>query len=411
MSDVPRFCSYCANELRPNARFCNRCGKPTPLQPAAAAPPPPPPAQPQFTPAPPAVQPLPAQPRPIQQPSPVPGPVPAGDSQDKRRQLLIAGGIVLVMGMLLVCALVVGGYWFYLRPTGTPTTTVTGTPPTSTPTGTITPATPTPTGTITPATPTNTGTITPATPTGSLTPAASPEATQSPVPTTAPAAQVNFSGVSFSYNPILAAGVSTEKLAASSPETASFDRLPEHVSLTLRGYPFLPDENPLPQVKVIPLEALESLNPDAAFEIDELRDLLSRKPPEIVDPDETIPYIPLSSVDQVFQACVGYLSFKNGNGVRYVTQYNQDAYPIHNNGIFYTFQGLSQDGRYYISASFPISNGILPDPNSVVVNDEFRSKYDSYIRNREVEMSSQPVTSFTPDLSMLDALIQSLQVQ
>lgn len=391
MSDVPRFCSYCGNELRPNARFCNRCGKPTPQQSTAA--PPPSPAPQQAIPASPAVQPLPAQPAPVERPAR------AAEAQGKRRQLITAAVIILVVGVFLVCALAFGGYWFYLRPTGTPTATVTGTPPTATPTGTITPATPT-----------NTGTITPATPTSSLTSSSSPES-QTPEPTTAPAAQVNFSGVSFSYNPVLAAGVSTEKLAASSLDVPSFGRLPEHVVLSLRGYPFLPDEDPLPQVKVFPVDALESVNPDAAFEIDDLRDLLSRKPPEIVNPDETIPYIPLTDVTQVFQACVGYLDFKNGNGVRYVTQYSQDAYPINNNGIFYTFQGLSQDGRYYISASFPISNGILPDPNSVVIDNEFRDNYDSYIRNREVEMSSQPVTSFTPDLSMLDALIQSLQVQ
>lgn len=397
MTDVPRFCSYCGNELRSNAKFCNRCGKPTPFQQAAAAPPP---ASPPPLPATEVQAPLPAQPSPAQ-PAPLPGPAAATEAQDRRRQLLIAGGIVLLMGLLLVCVLGIGGYYYYfMRSTGTPTATVTGTPPTATPTGTITPATPTPTGTITPATPA-----------GSPAPSATPEATQSTAATTAPAAQVNFSGVSFAYNPILAAGVSTEKLAASSPDTASFDRLPEHVVLSLRGYPFLPDEDPLPQVKVIPVEALESVNPEAAFEIDDLRDLLDRQPPEIVDPDDTIPYIPMTNIRQVFQACVGYLSFKNGNGVRYVTQYSQEAYPIHNNGIFYTYQGLTQDGRYYISASFPISNGVLPDPQGVVVDDAFRDQFDSYVRAREVEMSSQPVTSFTPDLSLLDALIQSIEVK
>lgn len=391
MSDVPRFCSYCGNQLRPNAKFCNRCGKPTPFQQEAV--PPPPVAATDFQ-APPAAQPRPVQPIPVSPvPPPTPKPTAPPAAQDRRRQLLIAGAIVLVMGLLLVCALGVGGYWFYLRPTGTPTSTVTGTPPTATPTGTLT---------ITPAS---------ATPTGSQTPAPSPIPSQTLVPTTAPAAQVNFSGVSFSYNPILAAGISTEKLAASNPDTLSLDRLPEHVVLSLRGYPFLPDENPLPQVKVIPVEALESVNPEAAFEIDELRDLLDRQPPEIVAPDESIPYIPLSNVRQVFQACVGYLSFKNGRGVRYVTQYSQDASPINNNAIFYTFQGLSQDGRYYISASFPISNGILPEANSVVVDDKFRDEYDSYVRAREVEMSSQPVTSFTPNLSLLDELVQSIAVQ
>lgn len=397
MTDIPRFCSYCGSELRSNARFCNRCGKPTPFQPAPAVAPPPVPMPPPSPP------PIAAQPAPAPAPVPIP-PTPAsrqaatGEAQDKRRRLLIVGGVVLALGLLLVCALLAyGGYWFYLRPTSTPT--VTGTPPTATPTGTITPATPT-----------NTGTITPATPTGS--PSPSPSVTsETPLPTTAPAAQVDFSGVSFSYHPSLAAGVSTEKRPASGLEVPYLSRLPEHVALTLRGFPFVPDDDPLPQVLVIPLPALESLNPDAALEIEDLRDLLSRKPVEFVDPDDTIPFIPLKNISQAFQGWVGYLDFKNGNGVRYITQYNQEPYPINNNGIFYTFQGLTHDGRYYISASFPLSNSILPDPSTLVVDEGFRSRYNSYIREREVELSSQPANSFTPGLSLLDALIQSLQVQ
>jgi hypothetical protein len=421
MPDAPHFCPYCGNELRPGARFCNRCGNAVPTLSPAAAPPPTPAQQPPTPPAPeprmapppaPTPQPqmpLPAEPAPTlagvapqkRISAPVGKPAPVADPS-RRRQMLIAGGIVVAMSLLLLCALGFAGYWYYLRPTGTPTITNTGTPPT-----------PTNTGTITPATPTHTGTVTPATPTGSGTPPATAGPTSTVTPTTAPAAAVNFDGVSFSYHPSLAAGVSTEKAAAQTDlNLPVFDLQPEHVVLTLRGYPFVPDDDPLPQVEVFPVDAYSNLSRDAAQEINNLRDFLSRKPTDLANPNDTIPLLPLQNAKQVFQACIGYLAFKNGNGVRYVTQYNQGpAVPISNSGIFYTFQGLTQDGRYYISVRFPISNGILPDPNTVEVNQAFASNFNNYAREKETEMTAQPVTSFTPDLSLLDALVQTIQVQ
>ena len=42
---------------------------------------------------------------------------------------------------------------------------------------------------------------------------------------------------------------------------------------------------------------------------------------------------------------VQYLDFKNGTGVRYLTQFDQGILPINNYELVYTYQGLTSDGK------------------------------------------------------------------
>ena len=62
-----------------------------------------------------------------------------------------------------------------------------------------------------------------------------------------------------------------------------------------------------------------------------------------------------------------YLSFANGAGVRSLVQYMQDRFFFTNNGLTYEFNGLTQDGQYFVSVRFPLGAPFLmelsgPDP-------------------------------------------------
>jgi hypothetical protein len=110
--------------------------------------------------------------------------------------------------------------------------------------------------------------------------------------------------------------------------------------------------------------------------------------------------------------------------VRVLTQFAQNAWPINNEDLVYVFQGLTHDGRYYISAFLPVSAPFLPDhvdePHTVPAVDgvifprfdssSFNSLYDRYQRTITQKLDSTPPEEFSPTLSNLDELIESLQV-
>jgi hypothetical protein len=123
-----------------------------------------------------------------------------------------------------------------------------------------------------------------------------------------------------------------------------------------------------------------------------------------------LPFLPIWNAAQIMQAHMRYIDFQNGSGVRYLAQYGQAAWPINNKDIFYTFQGLTHDGQTYISAIFPVSNPILPEAESVVVDDAFYNNFESYVQDIETQLDAQPDSSFTPSLSLLDQLIHTLVI-
>jgi len=133
-------------------------------------------------------------------------------------------------------------------------------------------------------------------------------------------------------------------------------------------------------------------------------------------PAESIPFLPMFNAGQIFHAQEKFLTFKNGTGIRYITQYDQAPLPINNMEIIYTFQGLTSDGYYYISIIMPINLAYLPLDNNmnsptpfdgVPFNWENSEKYPEYL-NTMIDRLNQVNNPFNPPLESLDALVQSL---
>lgn len=101
------------------------------------------------------------------------------------------------------------------------------------------------------------------------------------------------------------------------------------------------------------------------------------------------------------------------NGVQFITQYTQEETGIDNQGLRYVFQGLSNDGKYYISASIPIAHPSLPqqapylDQNPGEPNDHYSERVNQHYLNVEEMLNKQSGNSFQPSLDTLQSLIQS----
>ncbi len=231
-----------------------------------------------------------------------------------------------------------------------------------------------------------------------------------PVPLAQSDGRFNADGVSFAYEPDLMLGASAQVFPAvpASQDVPYWEVLPEYVKFQLIGYP-QGIASQTPTISVYPVDEYASLAPQAAETLANLKQFLAQRP----EAGDQIPFVPIWNSGQVFHSNLKYLDFANGSGVRFLAIYAQYPAPVNNADIFYTYQGLTSDGRYAISVILPVDHPSLPaDLNAVPVEqmDAIVKEYNTYRSDAAAALEAEPDGSFSPDLSRLDALVASLSV-
>lgn len=142
--------------------------------------------------------------------------------------------------------------------------------------------------------------------------------------------EFSSSGLHLDYNPILATTITENLIPAE-------DGVPAHILLTLENYP-LQSAN----IRIYRSEDIAGAN------LSNLQQILSRQP-------SNPPRIPvLSQVDApIAREDLAYMRFINGEGVRYMASFVEGEQ-------VYSYQGLSDNGDYYISALLPINDTFAP---------------------------------------------------
>jgi hypothetical protein len=232
---------------------------------------------------------------------------------------------------------------------------------------------------------------------------------------------INYLGIHFSADPSLANSIWPElKPATPLPETLEgpsyWLAIPEHIRFTFANSDLSPSRQrmgfnlaPEGQILVFPLAELVDINPLVQTQIEMLRNLLAERG---VEPSGELPLLPLTNSAQVFHAQVQYLDFGQIQGLRYISQHSQDPHPIMlSQEIFYTFQGISKDGDFYIAAFFPLTTAALPDETEVVDWEAFHANYDNYLSETTAVLDQLLPKKFIPDLTLLDEVVTSLSVE
>jgi hypothetical protein len=131
--------------------------------------------------------------------------------------------------------------------------------------------------------------------------------------------------------------------------------------------------------------------------------------------DAALPFLPTIPAAQVFRAQYRVLPFLSGGGIRYMAIYAQYSAPVNNHDLFYTYQGLTSDGKYWVSAILPINNPVLPanadNPPGGMTWEQFSNNYAAYSADMADQLNSQTLDSFTPTLTALEALVSSIRIQ
>ena len=188
---------------------------------------------------------------------------------------------------------------------------------------------------------------------------------------------------------------------------------PAHIELTIQNYPLTDTQFPA-QVLIYPVDRFAELLPDVLpGRLSDLEDLISGG----TWSGGELPFLPPLPMVQTFYSHETVISFAGGQGVRYITDYNESSHPISNRSIFYTFQGLSDDGMQWVAVTLPISSPSLPAdadmrelPDGYAIESWFQT-YSFYVSDVKTALEAQSPGSFFPTIRILDSLVESITIR
>ena len=126
--------------------------------------------------------------------------------------------------------------------------------------------------------------------------------------------------------------------------------------------------------------------------------------------EESLPFLPWVNSKQTFCADLQILDFQSGKGLRYLTYYSQGIDPVLDYQVFYTFQGLSADGKFYISASFPVATRIFPTELPKDLVNYSPDQFFQTLAEQVQRLNEQDPERIEPALARLDALVSSIRI-
>ena len=237
----------------------------------------------------------------------------------------------------------------------------------------------------------------------------------------APLHRVAFDGIAFAFSGHVATGVQIEAVEAGtnvSPFMIQAAVSPSHTLFTFVDY--IPSDAEeidrenlrAPVIRVYEMADLSDFELNGVTYADEaaaLTDLLERRPD--LTAEGSLPFLPLIPGIQTLNARPRYVENDSVHGIAYLTHRADRAGIVLEGRVFYTFQGFSKDGRYYIAAWLSVDSGVLP----VVFNakadfDAIMENYDLYKEARITALTWQEADAFYPPLADLDALFDSFTI-
>lgn len=243
----------------------------------------------------------------------------------------------------------------------------------------------------------------------------------------------SYNGVSFSYPVSLASEVESEIKPASilvSESDKPEGVVPAHTAFTFKGsYGSLHKSSFFrPEISVYNIQQYkQALAVSTAYvqslegDVQSLKAILDERPTSL---EREVPFLPFGTdATQSFVSRMRYIDFKNGQGLVYLTQFNIEPSLVNNQGLTYVFQGLTDDGLYYVSARFPVTLSFLPPGYHSRSFGEYsvsrfygsdqksnQENYKLYLETIKRKLVDLPPETFQPNLRSVENLIGSLCV-
>jgi hypothetical protein len=186
--------------------------------------------------------------------------------------------------------------------------------------------------------------------------------------------------------------------------------LPERRMASFLGYS-IQNHFHTPVIYVYPLLGLYQGGQIGAATAARLQALLN-DPAFDLQTEDDLPFLPPFNAAQVIHVLEQRLESEHNSGIRYLTLYSQAFVGVDNYNTFYTYQGISADGRYYIAAILPINSSLLSDQELTQTELETLSAdFPAYLTSMTDLIRADGGASMTPTLAALDAMMMSLTIQ
>lgn len=246
------------------------------------------------------------------------------------------------------------------------------------------------------------------------------QAANNPAATSQPEAtgiSVSFQNVQFVIPEGLASGASSEVIpAADEASGGPWGVAPEYIEFVLMDYSPRDEFRP-PVIRIYPAQEYAAVNSWAQSSLAKLQAILAS--PSMPLTNENLSTIPFNgAAAQQYAAQAKIISFANGSGVRMTSQYAQFPGPILKDGSYYHYEGLTNDGKYMVAIMVPVTLPIQataenPSADDVVYPSDISDTIalDAYFQGVTDLLNAATPDSFQPNLNVLDALIQSIQIK
>lgn len=241
--------------------------------------------------------------------------------------------------------------------------------------------------------------------------------------------KVDFKGVSFKYNSKILGNVTAEEIPDYPLEDPDFrpDGVePRHVLFTFdckgtycwEGFVAIYPLEDFPRMYAVNKDMMQGMEE----EIEALRKVVNDKH---VRYENQIPYLRWVDAEQSFQTNVKLSKFDKGNGIYFVTYLSTEMALISNDHLRYIFEGITDDGKYYVLADMPVSVKFFPDGSleefegyerKFLFEDQpccgaEKDRYKNYVSNITKRLEKLPASGFRPDLKHVERIIESLRIE
>lgn len=233
--------------------------------------------------------------------------------------------------------------------------------------------------------------------------------------------RVSFDGLGFSFDRSLGRSVNVTTTPAIKVRPQQVDESePAHVVFSVYGRQResakVPTAWDVPgAVRFYHPDALQGY-PIASAQLTQLQKLLSERPDlaTTTAPSENgsnMPFMPVGEAGQAIIARPEYIDTPTMSGVAYLTVFRQDVSPFARGDFWYTFQGLSNDGQWYVAVDWVLNASMFPkslSPKDYEKVGKNAASYMRYLRQSLATLNAADPSAFTPTLTSLDALVRSI---
>lgn len=238
--------------------------------------------------------------------------------------------------------------------------------------------------------------------------------------------KVEFKGVSFNYSPRIFDDVEASEVPEQLLENET--DMPDNVAPQHLFFTFKSQNQNVATIAVYPIEDFRRVwlpveKNNTMYFNENLKNVKKFIADKNFRENGEIPHLPCNGGIQTFEAKVKSFSFQSGTGIFYLTQRVQEAAIVNNGHLEYAFQGISENGKYYILAQSSPKVSFLPNdyhvgkfenysmPDTVNWTDSEQNKYDEYIAKITKRLENLPSDKYEPNLNYFEEIISSLKIE